>query len=486
MSGPPLPRGTVTFLFSDIEGSSSLIRQLGDAGFAAARAEHHRLLRAAFAAHGGREIDTAGDGFFVAFDSARSAARAAISAQLALAHASWPANIDVRVRIGLHTAEPHLDAHGYVGLGVHRAARICDAGRGGQILLSNATAGIIEVHRRGRRRAAGSGRAPPQGNPRDQRLFQLTVPGLPSEFGPPRTAEAAIRVPGVGTFVASELSGWRHVIRAVGDEASARLAADYHAAVTAAVDAHHGVVLERVADSALAVFHNASDAVAAAARIRDGLADIGGPGDCEVNVSIVVHSGRWSGDPKGPAAGMALFRLSRLAQIAEPGQVLVSQTTVALLEGDRDMPKLCDLGEQKLPDFDVPMRIYQLSYPRFRGASDHGLMTMGRKIRGNTKKYPDELRQRAVRLYRESNPKPKIRRLAEQLGVHHEALRNWIRRPRPMPGSAMTGRHGPVEENRRLAKENAELRRANEIPEGRVRVFRGGAVRHVALIDRGG
>ena len=75
-------------------------------------------------------------------------------------------------------------------------------------------------------------------------------------------------------------------------------------------------------------------------------------------MSIVVHSGRWSGDPKRPAAGMALFRLSRLAQVAEPGQVLVSQTTLALLEGDRNMPELRDLGEQKLPDFDSPMRIY--------------------------------------------------------------------------------------------------------------------------------
>jgi class 3 adenylate cyclase len=361
MSGPPLPRGTVTFLFSDIEDSSSLIRQLGDDGFAAARAEHHRLLRAAFEAHGGREIDTAGDGFFVAFYSACSAVSAAVSAQLALAHASWPANTQVRVRIGLHTAEPHLDAHGYVGLGVHRAARICNAARGGQILLSNATAGIIEDTAPPGVELLDLGEHRLKGMPHDQRLLQLIAPGLPAKFDPPRTAETAAQRPGVGTFLASDLSGWRHVIRAVGDEASARLTADYHASVAATVDAHHGVVLERVADSTLAVFHDASDAVAAAARIRDGLADVAWPRDYEVNVSIVVHSGRWSGDPKRPAAGMALFRLSRLAHVAEPGQVLVSQTTLALLEGDRNMPELRDLGEQKLPDFDSPMRIYQLT-----------------------------------------------------------------------------------------------------------------------------
>jgi class 3 adenylate cyclase len=92
----------------------------------------------------GREIDTAGDGFFVAFDSARGAVGAAIRAQLALAAFTWAADAEVRVRMGLHTAEPHLAEDGYVGIGVHRAARICDAARGGQILVWNAIAGIIE------------------------------------------------------------------------------------------------------------------------------------------------------------------------------------------------------------------------------------------------------------------------------------------------------------------------------------------------------
>jgi class 3 adenylate cyclase len=139
-----LPRGTVTFLFSDIEGSSDLLRRVGDDVFAVIRGDHRRLLRQAFETHGGREIDTAGDGFFVAFDSARSAVAAAVSAQHTLATFGWPTDTELRVRMGLHTAEPFVGKEGYVGLGVHRAARICDAAHGGQILVSNATAGIIE------------------------------------------------------------------------------------------------------------------------------------------------------------------------------------------------------------------------------------------------------------------------------------------------------------------------------------------------------
>ena len=127
----------MTFLFTDIEGSTDLARQLG-ADFGRMRSEHRQLLRDAFARHDGHEIDTAGDGFFVAFERAGDAVAAAIDAQRALADGS------VRVRMGLHTAEPYVDDEGYVGVGVHRAARICAAGHGGQILLSNATAGIVE------------------------------------------------------------------------------------------------------------------------------------------------------------------------------------------------------------------------------------------------------------------------------------------------------------------------------------------------------
>jgi class 3 adenylate cyclase len=115
VNSPSLPTGTVTFLFSDIEGSTNLVRRVGDDVFADIRADHRRILREAFTAQGGREIDTAGDGFFIAFDSARSAVLAAISAQIELATFIWSEDAEVRVRIGLHTAEPHLAEDGYVG-----------------------------------------------------------------------------------------------------------------------------------------------------------------------------------------------------------------------------------------------------------------------------------------------------------------------------------------------------------------------------------
>jgi class 3 adenylate cyclase len=362
MSDASLPRGTVTFLFSDIEESTDLVRSVGDDVFAVVRADHRRLLRDAFAAHGGREIDTAGDGFFVAFDSARSAVAAAVRAQIALARFTWPVEAEVRVRMGLHTAEPHLAEDGYVGIGVHRAARICYAARGGQILVSNATAGIIEDAELTDVELLDLGEYRLEGLPQKQRLFQLTVVTLPSKFGPPRTAEGT--APGAGTFVHVDLSGWRHVIRVVGDEASAALVADYHGTVTAAVEGNNGIVLERSGDHVLAVFGNATDATLAATTVREALADFVWPPETDVSVSMVLHSGRWSGDPRRPAAGTALFRLVRLAKVAGPRQVLVSQATAALLEGDRRAPALRNLGERVIPDFDEPMQVYELIEPQ--------------------------------------------------------------------------------------------------------------------------
>src|SRR5712691_6839122 len=120
-----LPTGTVTLLFTDVEGSTRLLHELGDA-YADLLAEHRRVLREAFARHGGVEVDTQGDAFFVAFASAREAVAAAAAGQAAL---SGP----VRVRIGLHTGEAQVTEEGHVGLDVHRAARIAAAGHGGQV-----------------------------------------------------------------------------------------------------------------------------------------------------------------------------------------------------------------------------------------------------------------------------------------------------------------------------------------------------------------
>jgi len=136
------PAGTVTFVFTDIEGSTRLLQELGDEYGDVAR-DHRRIVREAFGARGGSEVDTQGDAFFFSFPRARDAVAAVVDAQRALAAHKWPRAKDVRVRIGLHTGEPTLGDEGYVGMDVVRAARICSAGHGGQILLSETTRALI-------------------------------------------------------------------------------------------------------------------------------------------------------------------------------------------------------------------------------------------------------------------------------------------------------------------------------------------------------
>ncbi len=134
----PLPSGTVTLLFTDIEGSTRLLQQLGDS-YGPALLEHRRLLREAFQRHGGVEVDTQGDAFFYAFPKATDAVAAAQEGQTALAAG------EVRVRMGIHTGEPLLTDEGYVGVDLHRAARLCSTAHGGQIIVSEATARLVET-----------------------------------------------------------------------------------------------------------------------------------------------------------------------------------------------------------------------------------------------------------------------------------------------------------------------------------------------------
>src|SRR5438034_7545479 len=134
-----LPSGTVTFLFTDIEGSTKLLHELGPDGYAQALLEHRRILRDAIARNGGVEVDTQGDAFFVAFPTAPGAVNAAQEAQEALSGGP------IRVRMGLHTGSPHLTEEGYVGQDVHKGARIASAGHGGQALLSKETRDLIEA-----------------------------------------------------------------------------------------------------------------------------------------------------------------------------------------------------------------------------------------------------------------------------------------------------------------------------------------------------
>jgi class 3 adenylate cyclase/DNA-binding CsgD family transcriptional regulator len=190
----PLPEGTVTFLFSDIEGSTRLLKSLGRQRYGDLLQRHNEVLRAAFVDHGGVEIDRQGDAFFFVFRSAGTAVEAAVSAQRAMRDAEWPEDGRVRVRIGLHTGEASVSGDGYIGFAVHQAARLGDLGHGGQILLSRTTAALVEheLPRGIHVRDLGETRLP--GLDRPEAVFQIVAEGLPERF-PPIGARRPASVP---------------------------------------------------------------------------------------------------------------------------------------------------------------------------------------------------------------------------------------------------------------------------------------------------
>ena len=180
------PSGAVTFLFSDIEGSTRLVKELRER-YGEVLGDHQRLLRAAFEAHGGYEVDTQGDSFFIAFSSARDALLAAVEGQLALLAHPWPDGVRIKVRMGVHTGQAVASGGRYTGLAVHRAARIGAAGHGGQILVSQATQTLVEdeeedlhIH------LQDLGEQRLKDLDRPVRLYQAAADGLPTEFLPLR------------------------------------------------------------------------------------------------------------------------------------------------------------------------------------------------------------------------------------------------------------------------------------------------------------
>ena len=185
-----LPTGTVTFLFSDIEGSTRLAQAL-DAGWPPLLERHQEIARAVWSAHGGTEVGTDGDSFFVVFTMASQAVAAAADVQRALASEPWPAGSEIRVRIGLHTGAGLLSGGTYVGLDVHRAARVSAAGNGGQVLLTDATHALL------------GGSLPPNTSLKDhgehklkdlsraERIWELSIDGLRTDL--PQIGRASCR-----------------------------------------------------------------------------------------------------------------------------------------------------------------------------------------------------------------------------------------------------------------------------------------------------
>jgi class 3 adenylate cyclase/streptogramin lyase len=196
---------TATFLFTDIEGSTELLKtHRGE--YASILVDHHRILRDAFSAFGGREVDNQGDSFFVAFPRARNAVLAAATIQRSIAEHAWPGGAAVRVRMGIHTGEAEVAADRYVGMSVHRAARISSVGHGGQVLVSPTTAGHLEdeddlpgiaLRDLGEHRLKNISRP--------VRLHQLDIDGLPRDFPPlssePREPDRRRRIALAGAVV---------------------------------------------------------------------------------------------------------------------------------------------------------------------------------------------------------------------------------------------------------------------------------------------
>ena len=189
-----LPSGTVTLLFTDIEGSTRMLQELGRETYARALTQHRRLLRETLAAHGGVEVEMQGDSFHFAFAYARDAVAAAVDGQRALAEHAWELQ-PIKVRIGIHTGEPSTAEGLFAGIDVHRAARIMSAAHGGQILVSQRTADLVEGELSPGTSLVDLGDHYLKDLPAPQRLFQASADGLETVFARPRwTVEA----PGTG------------------------------------------------------------------------------------------------------------------------------------------------------------------------------------------------------------------------------------------------------------------------------------------------
>src|SRR6185437_11955859 len=189
-----LPTGTITMLFSDVEGSTALLSRLGDR-YGEALSAQRAIQRAAFADFGGHEMGTEGDSFFVVFSSAADAAWSCVTAQHNLAGHNWPGGTTLRVRMGLHSGEPARHEDGYIGMDVHRAARIAAAAHGGQVVASDAARLLAAPHLPANVSFRDLGFHRLKDIEAPEHVFQLTDAGLPDRFPPLRSLGAATSFP---------------------------------------------------------------------------------------------------------------------------------------------------------------------------------------------------------------------------------------------------------------------------------------------------
>jgi class 3 adenylate cyclase len=350
-----LPVGTLTVLHTEIEGSTLLTVHLGDR-YPAVLATHCALLRTAFAAHEGHEVDTQGDSFFVVFLRATQAVAAAVAIQRALAAAAWPEGEAVRVRIGLHTGEPIRTAAGYTGLDIIRGARIRDAGHGGQVLLSKSTTALVEDSLLDGLSLRDLGAYRLKNMPSPERIFQLIIPDLPSDFPLLRSLDTRERAPGrvLTTVLFVKITGSTERLVALGDRRWLALRAQYTALVRQELAHHDGEEIDLVGGDLFAVFDSAAAAIRCGCAIRDAAQGLG------ITVRVGLHAGEVEYDDR-TMGGITVHTGSSVTGAAQPGEVLVSHTVKDLVTGsgiaftDRGTHILKGLpGEWRLFTPDVP------------------------------------------------------------------------------------------------------------------------------------
>jgi class 3 adenylate cyclase len=351
-----LPRGTVTLLFTDIQRSTELVKRLREQ-YPEVVAEHRRLLRETFAEHGGTVVDSQGDAFFVAFGHARDAVDAAVAAQRALARHVWPNEADVSVRMGLHTAEPYVRDQRYSGVGVHRAARICTLAHGGQVLLSRSTAAILDDEELVGVDVRDLGEHRLKGIARPERVFQLVVDGLPSEFPPLQTIDRQVPLSGTVTLVFTDVRHSTSLLRELTPEEFSTLLSDYRGLLRKVLEDAGGREFEVAHDSVVAAFPTAKTAALAAAAAQQAISIHEWPRGLTLTVSVALHSGEAGIGWVGPA----VERCARLCDLAQPGQIVLSQAAAGLLE-DEDLGELSvrDLGEKPVEGSERAVQLYEL------------------------------------------------------------------------------------------------------------------------------
>jgi class 3 adenylate cyclase len=327
-----LPIGTLTVLHTDIENSTPLTLRLREQ-YPAVLATHRTLLRAAFSAYEGREVDTQGDSFFVVFSRATQAVAAAVQIQRALATEPWPPGGAVRVRIGMHTGEPIQTPEGYTGLDVIRAARIKEAGHGGQVLLSASTAAIVQDALLDELRLRDLGAHRLKGLLRPERIFQLIIPGLPGDFPPLQTLDArAGPRPGseservLTTVLFTDIVGSTERLFAMGDRRWRELREQHKTLIRRELARCGGHEVQMVGDSFLATFDSPASAIRCACAICDAVKALG------IEVRVGVHAGEVEHEGE-EVTGITVYIGVLMTSRAGPGEVLVSSTVKDLVAG---------------------------------------------------------------------------------------------------------------------------------------------------------